>query len=94
NISGVQKEVKQTLDEELLPDQSALCVLVKYAHWDVVREEMAQYNGRIVLSDLTEEATAALELLAADNAVATAVSQELGEPETDTIQVPEENQEG
>lgn len=84
NISGVEKEVKQTLDEELLPDQSALCVLVKYAHWDVVRGEMARHNGRVVLSELTEEAAVALELLAADNAVATAVSQELSKPETET----------
>lgn len=90
NISGLEKEVKEVLEQGLLPDQSALCVLVKYAHWDVVRGEMARHNGRILMSDLTEEATAALELLAADSAVATAVSQELSEQETDNTQNQEE----
>ncbi|MCL4263286.1 MAG: DUF1269 domain-containing protein [Anaerolineae bacterium] len=86
NISGVEKEVKHALEQELGANHSAICVLVKYAHWNAVREEMARHHGRVLISDLTEEAAAELELLAADHAVATAVEQELGDLELDDLE--------
>lgn len=83
NISGVEKDVKHVLEKELQVNNSVICVLVKYAHWGMVREEMARYNGRVIISDLTDEAAAELEQLAANSAVAAAVEQELN-PETET----------
>jgi hypothetical protein len=54
---------------------------VKYAHWEVVRAEMAQYNGQVMVSELNDEAVAAFELLATQEDVTDALSEEMGDAE-------------
>lgn len=83
NISGIEKEVKHLLEDTLQEEDSALCVLVKYAHWQVVREEMARYHGHVVVSELNEEAAAAFEEMADQEEVAQAVAEELKDTEND-----------
>jgi len=81
NISGLDKDVRHLLEEKLGVDDSALCALVKYAHWDAVRQEMARFHGQIITTELKEEDVVAFELLAEKPEVATAVTQVLQEPE-------------
>jgi len=79
--TGLNKEVKQQLAEELGPDDSAVCLLIKSGNWAVVQEKMAEHNfgGQILVSDLTADAVAALSDLVLNVEVAEAVEEELGE---------------
>ena len=79
--TGLNKGVKQQLAEELGPDDSAVCLLIKSGNWAMVQEKMAEYNfgGQILVSDLTADAVAALSDLVLNVEVAEAVEEELGE---------------
>ncbi len=77
--TGLNRDVKQQLAEELGLEDSALCLLIKSANWGTVQETMAEHNfgGHILISELTPDAAQALSDLATQAEVAAAVEKEL-----------------
>jgi uncharacterized membrane protein len=59
--SSDRRKLKKLLVDELGPSQSALAVVIRQADWKVVAEATADYPGRIVMSEISDEALAALE---------------------------------
>ena len=89
--SGQRRELKGFLEEKLVPDNSALAVLIKEADWAAVNEKMEPYGGADLLVELTEEAQAAIDALSEDEEVAAAVNEEEEEVvDDDDVEVVEE----
>ena len=64
--SGDRRKLKLILDEQLGADQSALAIVIKRADWSAVAEATRSYPGEIVMSEMSNEALAALEDMASD----------------------------
>jgi uncharacterized membrane protein len=75
-------DVKKQLNEELGPNDSALCVVIKEINWSRVLDEMGshKFGGKVVVADLAEGAVASIGALAEDEKVVETVAEELSDP--------------
>jgi uncharacterized membrane protein len=80
-MTGLEGDVKQQLDEELGPNDSALCVVIKTINWSRVLDEMKPHNfgGTVIVADLAEGAVQKIGQLAEDPEVAEAAAQTIEE---------------
>ena len=80
-LTGLEGDVKKQLDEELSPNDSALCVVIKKINWSQVLDEMRPHNfgGKVVVADLAEGAVQRIGALAEDPEVAEAAAQTIEE---------------
>lgn len=104
-MTSLEGDVKKQLDEELSPNDSALCVVIKKINWSRVLDEMKPHNfgGKVVVANLAEGAVQTIGKLAENPEVAEAAAQTMEEltenPEdtesaTQTIEEVVENPEG
>ena len=82
--SRQQHKVKEFLDEQLGPDDSALVILVTNADWEAVQSEVDQFGGLELAVELSAEAEKRLAEIAADESV-TAIVKEYIEIEQVTL---------
>lgn len=75
--SGDRRRLRHLLDEDLRSDQSTLALVIKSADWNAVAEATSDYPGEIIMSQLGEEALAALEGIADADDVAEATTDSL-----------------
>ncbi len=61
--TGIENDRLKELGNSLTPAHAALGLLIEEADWGLLRERMATLGGELLLSELTPEATAALERL-------------------------------
>lgn len=61
--TGIENKRLKELGASLAPAQAALGLLIEEADWGLLRERMATLGGELLVSELTPEATAALERL-------------------------------
>lgn len=94
--TGLSRDVNKQLAEELGPDDSALCMLVKSANWAAVQATMAAHNfgGHILISELTPDAVDALSKLAVHEDVVEAVGAELEDTDEEEETATEEEPAG
>ena len=69
------------LGDGLGQEDSAIALLIKKANWPAVKERTDQFNGKTLISNLTDDTLEALEKLAEHDAVAQAVTDEVVEQE-------------
>ena len=62
--SGDRRRLKQLLDENLGPDQSALAVVISPGGWSKVEGATPGYEGEVIDQPLSDDAIATLEQLA------------------------------
>jgi hypothetical protein len=73
-----RKDVKEFLDANLGPDDSAVAVRLKDdANWKAVQDATEKYGGEDLRLELTDEAAAQLAALAENQEVADAVAEEV-----------------
>ena len=77
--SGDRRRLKEVLESELGPRQSALAIVIKEADWEAVAEATKGWTGEIIKSSLSQEALATLEGLSAEDDVAEAKGEALEE---------------
>lgn len=62
--TGIKDKIVKQLGDELVRDDSALCVLVRNIDWPRVEAAMQAHGGRILVADLTDDMVRALAELA------------------------------
>jgi len=69
---GIKNKIMKSLGKEMTADQSALAVLIEAADWAVLQERMLvhQFNGELVVIELSAEHLHEVDALAAADAVA------------------------
>ena len=72
---GERQELKEFLADKMGPFDSTLAILISDADWQAVQDAVAPYDGEQLLMELTPQAQAELEALAADREVAAAVAE-------------------
>ncbi len=88
-MTGLGDDVKKQLNEELGPNDSALCVVIKKINWAKVMDEMKTHNfgGKVLVADLAEGAVQKIGALAEDPEVVEAAAQTI---EEEPAEIPEE----
>jgi uncharacterized membrane protein len=66
--TGISDDRLRRLGDDLTGEQAALCALLDRADWPLLRERMAPYLGDVVVSELSDEAVAALAAAGSDAA--------------------------
>jgi arylsulfatase len=91
--SGQRATLKDFLDDKLGQDESALAILVSDADWEAIRAATEQVYGRgeVLAMELTPEAEAKLNALAANEEVAAAVAEEVEVEDDPEVEVVEES---
>ena len=81
---GIKTDLLKELGEDMTPDESALAVLIKEAHWSMLldRFQKAGFGGKVVVSQLVAEDLAEVEQLADKPEVAALVPDEIEVPES------------
>lgn len=80
-MTDFEGDIKKQLDEELGPNDSALCVVIKTINWARVLDGMKPHNfgGKVVVADLAEGAVQRIGKLAESPEVAEAAAQNIEE---------------
>lgn len=80
-MTGLEEDMKQKLDKELSPNDSALCVVIQKINWSRVLDGMKPHNfgGTVIVADLAEGAVQKIGQLAEDPEVAEAAAQTIEE---------------
>ena len=89
--SGERAAVKEYLEDKLGPDESALAIIIKEANWEAVIERMEPYGGDHLVVELTSADKAALDELADNEEVVTAVAEEVEVEDDPQVEVVEES---
>ena len=92
--SGDRAAVKAFLEDKLGPDESALAIVIKEADWEAVIERMEPYGGDHLVAELTSADRAAIDGLADNEGLVTAVAEEVEVDDDPEVEVVEESSQG